>query len=330
MRSSGSLFIGVILIFSLASYSANLETSPEVNDFLASSSSAIIPATADLATPGILGSDKATERPVLYKVDKAAYSKDRLVGLASITGMQVDGNVSVSGDASRLINSAHSACAGYDGQRGRYFYYNKIPQSLPLSKTDPASCIALKEKAQQLLSDALGSRAVNYVFANTETDSVKTNDTDPGVIAKLTFRFTRKLNGRHIVDNTAYFKATYAGAQELCAFEFTDPHLEPVALDLMVLPSATPDRLAEWANDKNTAVSPTGDKIGVIKVIADKPIESYMAQKNGASTFLVPYLSFFSKICLENGRSYDKYIDLCLDAGRTPNLKPGMIENTGR
>lgn len=330
MKSSSSLFIGITLMLSVELFSANLETSAEVNNFLASIESETIPATANLATPGILGPDQVTERPIIYKVNKAAYSKDRLVELAAIAGIQVDGIVIVSGNASIMKNAANSAWVGYDGQRGHYFYYNKMSQSLPLSAIDSSSFAALKVKAQTLLSDALGSQASNFVFANTETDSVLTKDTNSAILSKLTFRFTRKLNGRHIVDNTAYFKASYAGALELCAFEFADPQLEPAALDLMVLPSATHVRLSEWANDKKTAVSSTGDKISVIKVTANKPIESYLSQKNGASTFLVPYISFFSKIHLENGKSYDKYIDLCLDARRTPNLKPGMIENTGR
>ena len=219
---------------------------------------------------------------------------------------------------------------GYDGQRGHYFYYNNLSQSLPLSKTDSASLETLKGKAQKLLSDVFGSQASNFEFANTETDWIKTKDNKMPTISKQTFRFTRKLNGRHVVDNTAYLKATYAGAQELCAFEFADPQLEPFALDLMVLPSATSDRLIGWANDKKTAISPTGEEIAVKTVTVNRPIECYMSQKEGTATFLVPYISFLSKIDLENGKSYDKYIDLCLDAKKTPNLKASMIENTGR
>ena len=95
MKLSCSLIIGIILMFSFELYSANLEKSHDVNNFLASTASKVVPKTANLSTPGILGTDLVTERPVLYKVNKAVYSKARLVGLASIAGIQVDGNVSV-------------------------------------------------------------------------------------------------------------------------------------------------------------------------------------------------------------------------------------------
>jgi len=244
--------------------------------------------------------------------------------------MPVTGDVKVTGESSMLENADNTARVGYDNQRGRYFFYNNTLDREPLVKTDQAALDALKAEAGEVLANVLGAEARNFEFANVETDSLKLKGDDPGVLIKESFRFTRKLDGRHIVDNTAYFTVSFAGDQKVCSFEYVNPILEPAQLDLMVKPDATRTRLVQWAADKATAMSSAGQAIAVNVVTAQKAFDTYLSMNQGNGKVLVPHVSFWSKFDLANKDSYSCFVHLCMDASRTPKLDRNMIESTGR
>lgn len=325
-----AMAVGVLFAFTMNAFPAHLETNESVEGFLQSFSQASATQAADLTAPGIFGAERATARPVIYGLEKAPYSENRLLELAAVAGLSGSSGVRSEGESSLLEDSGKNARVGYDAQRGIYFYYSKTIEQEPLSKTDEASLEALKQKAQVVLEKVFGDNAANFVFANIETDWIKLKDSTSPTIAKQTYRFTRKLNGRHVVDNAAFFRATFAGAQELCVLEFADPVLEPMQVEVMVRPEATAERLGGWVQAKETATSPTGEKIQVEVVSARKPLETYLSISEGGRILLVPHVSFWSSFELANGDSYSRYVHLCMDAKRTANLEESMIEEIGR
>ncbi|MBD3343854.1 MAG: hypothetical protein GF401_02180 [Chitinivibrionales bacterium] len=311
-------------------HAADLEKNELVDTFLNSCSTTKLPLSADLTSFGIRNAERVTERPVAYKVKKTPYSENRLLEISAIVNCASSGEVKTRGACTIVENADNSVRTGYDEQRGRYFYYNSTTEKKPLANTGKTELSALKAEAQKYLNELLGNDAGNFVFANTETDCVQVRGDAIPVISKQSYRFTRKVNGRHIIDNTAFFKATFAGNQELCAMEFSNPVLEPVQIKTMVKPGVTGERLTKWAENKENAVAPPNNKIKVNRVSSLKPVESYLAMTEGEEVYIVPHVSFWSELNLDNGDSYRRFIHLCMDAQRTPNLDEAMIENTGR
>jgi hypothetical protein len=321
-----------ICALTLNRYCADLFTSDQVQQFLASNANAPVAATgiASVSVSGVQTVAPSSVRPMIYRVTKAAFSRDRLAALAAAVNLSAGGAAATQGNVTFISDRSGAARVGYDAARGSYFFHNNSMEQKPLSKTDPALLESLKTKAQKLLVSVLPDLAQNFVFANTETDSVASRAGDSPVLLRQTLRYTRNIDARHIVDNTAYFKATFAGNQDLCRFELVNPQLDALPLQTMVRPSATGDRLKAWTQEKTTALSSTGEAVGVRAVLATKALNTYRSMSEGADTYLVPHVSFWSTLKLENGISYDRFIDFCMDAKRTPNLDSSMIENNGR
>jgi hypothetical protein len=334
MKFSCTSILWAILALSLRSFPADLEISKQVSDFLGANSGAAVPNAAAFSAAAATNATQSGVRPVVFRVHKDPFSRSRLNSVASSAGIGAfngaPNGVSTQGDVSIIKNGPGTARAGYDAGKGSYFFFNYASEQNPLSKTDPASLEALKSKAQTVLKRALADQATDFEFANTESDWAMIKAGQEPVLVRQTLRYTKRVNGRHVLDNTAYFSATYSGNQELCRFEFVNPRLEPVPLDLMVKPSATMERLRTWASEKQNVESPKGETVGVRTITATKAMETYRASVEGGDTFLVPHVSFWSRFQLENGTSYERFIDLCQDATRTTNLDNSMIENSGR
>jgi hypothetical protein len=331
MKFSCATILWIVCALSMRLGAAELFLSPQVQEFLASYSKADMPKSASLAASGTIPAAPSIARPVIYRVRKAAFSRNQLRSLWSTANPQAAGPVQCSqGDGTVLKNAPGTVRAGYSQKRGSYFFFNTSLELKPLSRTDPATLESLKDNARKLLAAVLPDEADDFVFANTETDWVMTKAGAEPVIAKQTLRYTRKLNNRHIVDNTAYFSATYSGDRELCALEYVNPHFDPQPCEALVRPAATGERLAAWARGKTTAASANGGAVTVQSIAAVKAMETYRAVTEGTETYLVPHVSFWSKFDLANGGSYERFIDLCQDANRTQNLDRSMIESPGR
>ena len=322
--------IAVMVVVALTVHGADLVTGPQVAAYLQSQESAQVASSADLTAPGILEADPATDRPVSYKVTQTPCDAQRLSHIAALVGMEENDAVVTRGDRTMKQAADGRARVGYDARSGAYFYYNNTAEHVNLADTSPQAIDALKTKAEALLAGLLGDRAADFRFANNETDWYNTADDLTARISKMTFRYTRMVNGRHVVDNTAFFRAAYAGNQELFTFELVNPDLQPAALELLVLPGATHERLTAFAEGKTVAGAPGGKSVTVNTITAEKAVESYLAVVEGATTWLVPHVSFWSTCALDNGDSFDRYVHLCIDAKRTPNLEPEMIEPVNR
>lgn len=212
----------------------------------------------------------------------------------------------------------------FDEMNGRYLFrrgsYTEMPYT---AETIPDE---LAEKARNDLSRLLGSEAEQFILANTETNWQQSGDDSEKKIVAYSYRFTRRINGRHIVDNTAYVRITYSGNDSLYGFDIVNPELRPVRIPELVRQDATRGRLERFASQKKIASNNTDGDVMVNRIIVEKGIPSYRAYKNDGQVIISPCISFFCKFDMENGRTFSRFKHFSLDASKCQNLEKSMIE----
>ena len=260
----------------------------------------------------LVNTDQLSDASIGYKVVKRQRNESELARLQSVVGN---------------ANSTQQFF-GYDEREGRYYFHT--PHQTALPDTSPRYLKYLQNRSRNYLKRLVGADADNFVFANTETRWGITPSSGEKSMIGITFRYTLKINGRHIVDNTAYIRITYTGEEKLAAFEIVNPTLEPVSIPMMVKRSATVKRLQKRAEEKNTVRSSLGEEIVVEKITATKAIQSYLARKKGETVLLAPYISFYCRYNLRSGDSFERFDHFSLDATRCPNLDESMLERGRR
>ncbi len=298
----------------IAITAAALDKTATASEYISALGSKDVSAAPDLKAPSLLGTQDVGGRPVIYVVAKALFSESEIARLKAI-----------------VDNKGKTA---YSNKEGKYYFHNVALQKIPLSTTDDNSLAGLKVKAESMIQKLLGNSAGNFVFANAEMDSVLLDGEESPKLTGMTYRFTRKLNGRHIIDNTAYARVSFAGNAELCAFEIVNPVITPLrAADRMVKLDATGKRLQAYAEEKKTATK-NGvngmETILVNAITAEKGYDTYIAHKQGGQVLLIPNATFYCKYQLANGDSFKNWKHFCIDAGYTQNLEPDMIEGEMR
>ena len=201
----------------------------------------------------------------------------------------------------------------YDAMNGRYLFRKSYSVMRYTSESVPDE---LAVKAQNDLNRLLGSEAEQFVLANTETDWQENGAHSDKRMLAYSFRFTRQINGRHIVDNTAYIRIIYSGNDKMYGFDIVNPVLIPVRIPAVVRLDATRKRLEHFAVQKKTAWNNDDGDVRVKRITAKKGIPSYRAKKKGDKIILAPYISFFCRYDMENGDTFSRFEDFSLDASR--------------
>jgi hypothetical protein len=223
----------------------------------------------------------------------------------------------------------------FNPAKGAYCYNNIGLQKQPLKATGVQDLCSLKIKASSVLEQLLGKdQADRFVSANEETDYVKERDISGEKILRKTYRFTRKINGRHILDNTSFVRLSFSADQELSGFEIVNPEITPLRnVERLVKTAAIESRLTEYAASKQTAVKngvEGTEEVGVTLIRAEKGFDTYLSKKAGDKTLLLPTVSFYSDYQLENGDHFENWSHFCLDADYVPNIDKDLIEGCNR
>ncbi len=288
--------------------SSELVLNESVKTFLSKTSTMSTYGDSNVADAALLDTSQVSTRPVLYEVIIPARNGNEIVQLSTAAGVP---------DSLRRFT-------GYDQNKG-IFYYNS--PYLKVMKNESASANAkLKFKAVQKLQQLLGNESKRFVFANIESDWIKTQSDPVERLLTQTYRFTRKVNGYHIIDNTSYVKITFTGDEELAGFEICNPELKPVPLKRMVRFSSTATRLQQFANNKYTVKGTFNEEIKISQIIAEKAIQSYLSENRGQQKLLVPHVSVFCKYHLANNDQLDKFENFVLDASVAANVPDYMLE----
>ncbi len=289
---------------------AQLTLSSKTERFLTSLSSRSIDKKDEVIDSRCIDTALLVSRPPVYEISFREVSAEDISQLAVKAGIP---------DSLRKF-------AGYDKARG-IIYYNS-PHTKYLSDESEKALDGLKEKALSIIDKLLGKESRLFVFANTETDWAMEKSGDEPKRIMQTYRFTRKVNGSHIIDNTAYIRITFTGNGELCGFEIRNPVLKPMRCERMVKLSSTKERLEQLAKTKNSVHSPLNEEIKISSIIAENAIYSYVVSPG--TNRLIPAISVWCKYNLENGEFFEKFETFILDASQVSNIDDEMLETSKR
>ena len=299
----------VLMSVALQSVSAPLVLSEKVRQLFTEVDG--IPVTAGAAqvlSAKMLDTARAEGRPVAFRVTPRPLSTDDVDRISAEAG----------------VPESYRRFAGYDAENG-YCYYH-APRLSKLTDESKAGLKQLRNKSAAVLAKLLGDRSVLFVFANEETDWAMTKEHPEPYRTMYTCRYTRKVNGRHVVGNDAYARISFTGEGTLCGFEFCDPALEPEPVQRMVLPSATPRRLELYAAGKNSAHGTLKGDVAVTSIAAENGVYSYIGRTFGAYKLLVPAISIVCRHELDNGESFEKFRHFVIDASQVSNVDESMLE----
>ncbi|MBN1996087.1 hypothetical protein JW935_00960 [candidate division KSB1 bacterium] len=298
-----------LFILSANLFAASLEVTKDSQLFIDSTTKKNDTKQIDLTDSKLKKSDRIHGQQIAYEVIKREKDEKILKKIKSLF-------------------SEKEANIGYGQKKGMYFYENTKKKKVALKNSSSDHLTTLKDKAFKTMKDLMDQDADNYVFANVENHWIKTSDDEKEFMSGITFRFTRKINGRHILDNTAYTRITFYGNDEVADFEIVNPILKPIKLKRFVKSGHSLSRLETYAKNKKTFIKNKSKKINVSTIKALYGIDSYYSQKLGDQKVLLPYESFFSELFLENGDKHQNWINLCLDAENSESLDESMIETT--
>ncbi len=300
--------IFLIILLNVIVLSSDLVLDESVKSFLSKASTLSNYNKSNVTDTELLDSAQISTRPVLYEVIIPSRTGKEIIQLSTAAGVP---------DSLRRFT-------GYDQYKG-IFYYNS--PHLKIMKYETASTNAkMQLKAIEKMQQMLGKESNRFVFANTESDWIKTSSDPVERLLAQTYRFTRKVNGYHIIDNTSYVKITFTGNGELCGFEICNPELKPVPLERMVRFSSTAPRLQQFATNKNTVKSSFNEEIKISRIKAEKAIHSYLSENRGQTKLLVPHVSVFCKYFLVDKIQFDKFEHFVLDASVAVNVPDNMLE----
>jgi hypothetical protein len=292
------------LIFSLNLLAAKMEVSDCAVNFIKAAKSSTINKDIDLNSPQVLQKGKSGGAAIGYEIIRMSKDDALMNSLAATINCTVV----------------------YDSIRGRYIGYNHEVEKVPLADVGEQNLATLKKMADNALAAILKEKAVEFEFSNNEMDSSMTaGETNPR-LAAMSYRYTRELNGRHIVDNTAFIRVTFCGNNRIGGFEMADPTLKPFFISTIVKESVSEDRLEQYVKNKKDAEK-FGAKFPVSGIKAEKGFFTYLAMPQGNKMCLIPHVSFYTTHNLDNGDNYKKWVHLNLDGSTTPNIDPGMIED---
>ncbi len=308
MNNSKWLPILLTILLNVWVNSSELVLNEQVKTFLSKTSTLSIYGKSNVTDAELLDTAQVSTRPVLYEVIIPPRTGKEIIQLSNLAGVP---------DSLRRFT-------GYDQRKGIYYYNSP---HLKVMKNESASADAkMKLKAVQKLQQLLGKESSNFVFANTESDWIKTKSDPVERLLSQTYRFTRKVNGYHIIDNTSYVKITFTGDEELAGFEICNPELKPVPLKRMVKFSSTARRLQQFANDKNTVIGSFNEEINISQIKAEKAIQSYLSENRGQTKLLIPHISVYCKYHLANNVQLDRFENFVLDASVASNVPDDMLE----
>ena len=94
----------------------------------------------------------------------------------------------------------------------------------------------------------------------------------------------------------------------------------------MVKPSATRERLEQFAAAKNTVRGTLNDDMKISSIAAEKGIHSYMSSSSGGKSYLIPCVSIWCRYSLENGETFEKFENFIIDASHVSNIDDEMLE----
>lgn len=297
------IFISM-LIFSLNLLAAKLDMSESTVNFIKATKSSTINKDIDLNSPQVLQKGISGGAVIGYEIIRMPKDDAVMNSLAATVNCTVV----------------------YDSIRGRYIGYNHGVEKVPLADVGEQNLATLKKMADKALVAILKEKAVEFEFSNNEMDSSMTAGEPNPRLTAMSYRYTRKINARHIIDNTAFIRITFCGSNQICGFEMADPTLKPFLISNVVKESVSEDRLVQYAKEKKDAEK-SGAKFPVFGIKAEKGFFTYLAMPQGNKMRLIPNVSFYTTHSLDNGNNYNKWVHLNLDGSTTPNIDPSMIED---
>lgn len=304
----------LIAVFVVPSSAAKLEKSAKMNIFINKIQTKQIARVIDINSPAILESEEFATRPVIFEIINSPYDEKIVAHLSTLVEKPIK--------------------IGFNSKRGMYHYNNVDVKRVPLKVIDEKSLQALQLTAAKTVANLLGKDAARFEFANTETIFILNKGDTNSRLSGRSYRFTRKINGRHILDNSSYVRISFSGNDEISSFEIVNPDLVPIeAVKRMVKLSATEARFEEYVRGKRTALKNGTEgevEINVTTIKAENGFDTYLTQNIGGKMLLIPNVSFYSEYQLENGESFENWAHFCLDADKTQNIEPDMIENLTR
>lgn len=303
------LFLSIVL----RSESAPLVLSEKVQKIFSEVAKAPVSAPmAKVSSATVLDTSRTTGRPVAFRMNWRSLSEDDVDRITADAG----------------VAESCRRYAGYDAKNGRCYYH--VPRLSKLTDESEHGLKQLRKKSAAVLAKLLGDRSSLFVFANEETDWAITREQPEPHRTMYTCRYTRKVNGRHVVGNDAYARISFTGKGELCRFEFSDPVLEPIPVKRMVLPSATRRRLERYAGTKNKARGTMTGDVSVASIVAKKGVFSYIGRTSGKERILVPAISILCRHELANGESFEQFRHFVVDASHVSNIDESMLEPSTR
>lgn len=306
--------IATAIVSASTSHAAKLQISGNAQEYIALSMKKVANSSAsNLSSSAITGTEKCDGRLIVFEVIKANKNDSMMHQLYS--KVRLPGNV--------IFNSL----------KGAYSYNDVALQNVALKTSTVQDLSNLKLKASRTLEQLIGTvQASQFVSANEETDFVKESDAAEERILRKTYRFTRKLNGRHILDNTSFVRLSFSANQELCGFEIKNPEIKPVKyVERPIKTEATLNRLEKYAAEKISAEkngSQGVEKVGITLINAESGFDTYISKKTGDKTLIIPGVSFYSDFQLENGEHFKNWSHFCLDADYVPDIDTNMIESS--
>jgi len=259
------------------------------------------------------------------------YDEARLLRLARQFGVSRQSGPVKKGQNYLVRGTPGEGVALFRPAKGMYRYYNIEREKTPLNHWGDGTLDTLRGQAAALIRALLGDRASTFAYANHETQWLEMKKAQVPHVSGVTLRYTRQVNGRHIVDNTAYIVVGFAGNNEVYLFEAVDPALTPVPVPRLVMTSATRTRMerngARMSSFRKT-VLPDGkvDIVRVVKVRVAGGCESYVKRTMAGEDFLVPAHSLACVLDLDNGTTGRKRVHLVLDASQATDADESMME----
>jgi hypothetical protein len=293
------------MLFSISSFAANLELSDNAKKFIINTKRSIYKVTTAHGNSPDIFSPKNNAGPFLaYEIIKMKRDDKTISTLSVQTGCMVK----------------------YHEKFGRYLGYNHDVVKIPLINSSETNLLELKMSATKELSNLIADDADNFVFSNTETDSALSESDPRPRLVSISYRFTRQLNGRHVVDNTAFVRISFSGNNQISEFEIANPAFKPVFLRSVVKESFSDDRLVNYSENMGKVIN-NGGEYTVVAVKAEKGYFTYLAANKDDKQYLLPHISFYTDQILENNESFHTWVHFCLDASMTPGLDSTMIED---
>jgi len=268
----------------------------------------------------------------VYKLKQTNYTLQDLHNFALIFKMDVDSEI-VAEDyiAVRQNNAIHLT---FDSEYNSITYSNNSIGVLSEEDVEDTSYFRILSK--QYVDKITGKVSDKFVFVNCHYEYYVSNidkkedgsEANPR-LAYITYRYIRKLDGRHIVGTTNSVEITMGKNGEVCSMKYIDMKLVKAYQIKMKLKS---NKVFEYLdkkvkNDKFNKF-PDGENAQWKQVDVISSTLSYNLHKGSDGDYLIPFVTFYSLNQREDDEIMPSYIHIPLSMEMYDNAQEDDFEVT--